>query len=124
MPRICDKWDVWSTATIANWALFYGWVIAITSFCCLVVGFATARLSEGLQATYEVRRGTIKDLRLYVGVGMAYWLVASACYLLLMLRLSFVNANRPSPPALLSAWVRHHCCPPRPGTLPLPPHQL
>ena len=78
---------VWSfsPSTIANWTLFYGWVVAILIFCVFVVVFATARLSEGLQATYEVRLGTIKDLRLYVGTGMAYWLVAATCYLLLLL---------------------------------------
>ena len=46
--------------------------------------FATARLSEGLQATYEVRKSTIKDLRLYVGTGMVYWLIAALCYVALL----------------------------------------
>ena len=76
-------WD-FSRSTVANWTLFYGWVVAILVFCLLVVAFATARLSEGLQATYEVRLQTIKDLRLYVGTGLSYWIVMATCYLLLL----------------------------------------
>ena len=53
----------WSDATIANWVLFFGWVVGIIGFCIIVVAFATARLSEGLQATYEVRLQTIKNLQ-------------------------------------------------------------
>ena len=77
-------WD-WSETTIANWVLFFGWVVGIISFCIVVVAFATARLSEGLQATYEVRLQTIKNLRLYVGSGFFYWCVAGLFYYLLLL---------------------------------------
>ena len=65
--------------------LFYVWVIAILTFCVFAVLFATARLWEGLQATYEVRLQTIKDLVLYVGTGIVYWSAAAIIYLLLML---------------------------------------
>ena len=66
-------------------ALFYVWVIAILTFCVFAVLFATARLWEGLQATYEVRQQAIKDLILYVGTGLVYWGAAGLMYFLLML---------------------------------------
>lgn len=38
-----------------------------------------------VQSTYEVRLQTIKDLILYVGTGVIYWLMAAIIYILLML---------------------------------------
>ena len=39
-------WEL-NRSTLANWTLFYGWIVAILLFCLFVVAFATARLSEG-----------------------------------------------------------------------------
>ena len=83
--HVWDRATDWSTEQSAMWFLFYVWVIAILTFCILSVLFATARLWEGLQATYEVRLQTIKDLILYVGTGVVYWMAASIIYLALML---------------------------------------
>ncbi len=86
----CSSSHVWSAAldwgpeTAAMWYLFYVWVIAILTFCVFAVLFASARLWEGLQATYEVRLQTIKDLILYVGTSVIYWMAAASIYVALM----------------------------------------
>ena len=66
--------------TIMHWLVFYGWLVLTLLFSAVVVVFATARLSVGLQATYEIRLGTIKDLRLIVASGFLYWLAVGSAY--------------------------------------------